>query len=82
MKRGARRDRRSVGVMPSLAPAVRLVVTLLFATTLAGCAGLRQSLANQPCVLNAAVPYTVVEAVPGVHEIRRYRLVDEPFTSL
>lgn len=51
---------------------LRVVAVVVLAGLLAGCAGLRQSLQNQPCALAPDRPYDVVEVDPDRHEIRLY----------
>lgn len=57
-----------------------LALVLVFA----GCAGIAQSIRNEPCVLDQRQPFTVVEAMPGEHEIRLYwrDASGEPFLNL
>jgi uncharacterized protein YigE (DUF2233 family) len=64
-------------------PILRLA-PLALALFLTGCAGIAQSIRNEPCVLDPREPYTVVEAVPGQHEIRLFWLdpAGEPFLTL
>lgn len=69
------------GAMPT--PLLRLA-PLALALLLTGCAGIAQSIRTEPCVLDPRAPYTVIEALPGEHEIRLFWLdpAGEPFVTL
>lgn len=51
---------------------LRYLLLAVLAGTLAGCAGLRQTLQNQPCALDPAQPYTVVEVDPARHRLELF----------
>jgi len=57
---------------------------ITLALLLTGCASIAQTLRNQPCVLDAREPFTVVEALPSEHQIELFWLDSDgdPFLSL
>ncbi len=62
-----------------------ILVFVLSAQLISGCSALRQSIQNQPCILNSSQPYDTVHVNPALHSISLHWKnpeTDQPFKTI